>query len=584
MSDFSAEVGMRRSASRDAMAGPAAAPDAWSRLAPLLVFALALGIYLIGLGRSTGAFDEYYHVLAAKGWLATGTPRILDGLYTRAELYTILVAETFRLLGQSLWAARLPSALASAALVTALFLWLRAHAGPGAAWLGAALLAISPFTIESAHFARFYAVQCLTFLLGVIAVEMATAPGRRWPARVALGAFAVLSLALALYFQMTTAVGLVGLGVWLALGPGLAWLLTLRPRQRWLVALALVLLGLVMLAGVVASGLARELLFQFRYTPTWAQEGKNQVWFYYLQLLLNYPALLPFGPLLALLAVALRPRLGGLALAILGVALVLHSLAGLKSMKYLAYAFPFLWALVAVALVELWPGFRRFCGGLGHRLAVLVGRPGLGPALGVTIPALGLLFAVVANPAVAHSIALLAGLTLPGQEPPARWQKVAPILAPLARDAGIVVDTSELETLYYLGRHDVLISRSRLSEMPLFGRPNRAFEIDPRVGRPVIGEAPALARIMDCRASGLVVSSASRLASPLLVDPAIPHLLAERGQPVLLPPGSHILAWVWHTPAAALASKADCAVLAGVAGKAGAAATATAPADPSSSP
>ena len=91
------------------------------------------------------------------------------------------MAETFRLLGQSLWAAQLPSALASAALVTALFLWLRAHAGPGAAWLGAALLAISPFTIESAHFARFYAVQCLTFLLGVIAVEMATAPGRRGP-------------------------------------------------------------------------------------------------------------------------------------------------------------------------------------------------------------------------------------------------------------------------------------------------------------------------------------------------------------------------------------------------------------------
>ena len=174
---------------------------------------------------------------------------------------------------------------------------------------------------------------------------------------------------------------------------------------------------------------------------------------------------------------------------------------------------------------------------------------------------------MVANPAVAHSIALLAGLTLPGQVPPPRWQKVAPILAPLARDAGIVVDTSQLETLYYLGRHDVLISRSRLSEMPLFGRPDREFEIDPRVGRPVIGEAPSLARIMDCRATGLVVSSDSRLASPLLVDPAIPHLLAERGQPVLLPPGSHVLAWVWHTPAAALAPKAECAALTGVAGK-----------------
>ena len=576
MSSFSIDARARRPVSPDAAVRPA--PDAWHKLAPLLVFVLALGLFLIGLGRSTGAFDEYYHVLAARGWLATGQPRILDGVYPRAELYTILVAETFRLLGQSLWAARLPSALASAALVAALFLWLRAHAGSRVAWLGAALLAFSPFTIESAHFARFYAIQCLAFFLGVVAVEMATTPGRRWPARLSLAAFAVLSLALALYFQMTTAVGLVGLGAWLALGPGLAWLLSLRARHRWLVVGALALLGLVMLAGVIASGLVRELLFQFRYTPTWAESGKNQVWYYYLQFLLNYPALWTFGPLLALLAVALRPRLGGLALAVLGVALVLHSLAGLKSMKYMAYAFPFLWALSAVALVELWPGFRRFCRRLGHRLAGLLGRPRLDQPLGSTILASGLLFAVLANPGLAHSVALLAGLSLPGQEPPTRWQKVAPELAPLAHRVDIVVDTSELETLYYLGRHDVLISRSRLSEMPFFGLPTREFEIDPRVGRPVISEPSSLVRIMDCYATGLVVSSISRLHSTALVDPAIPPLLAQRGSPVELPPGSHIVAWTWHTPKAALAPRADCPTLPD-AEAAGAAAAA--PADPS---
>ena len=133
-------------------------------MAPLLVFAVACLVYSINLGRMAHP-DEYHHILAAQGLVATGEPRIAEGLYTRVFLQTWLVAKSFGIFGESLAAARVPSLVATSLLVALLFVWLRREAGTPAAWIGATLFGLSPFAVEMAQFCRFYALQSLVMVI-----------------------------------------------------------------------------------------------------------------------------------------------------------------------------------------------------------------------------------------------------------------------------------------------------------------------------------------------------------------------------------------------------------------------------------
>ena len=134
-----------------------------------LLFAAAVLIRLIDLDHLPRN-DELYTVLAARGWLTDGVPRIADGIYDRAELYTILVAQFFRVLGESLVVARLPSLLAGSGLVVAVFLWTRSVAGNAAAWIAALFVCLSPLEIQLSQYARFYTLFGLLFWLGATGI------------------------------------------------------------------------------------------------------------------------------------------------------------------------------------------------------------------------------------------------------------------------------------------------------------------------------------------------------------------------------------------------------------------------------
>src|SRR5690349_11806532 len=102
--------------------GFAAAPDrllgavGW----PAALFLLALLIAAVRIGHQP-EFDELYHVLAARGWLETGRFAIAEGEYNRTSLFTLLIAGLFRLFGESIVVARVPSVLAYAVLVAMFF-------------------------------------------------------------------------------------------------------------------------------------------------------------------------------------------------------------------------------------------------------------------------------------------------------------------------------------------------------------------------------------------------------------------------------------------------------------------------------
>ena len=80
--------------------------------APLVVFAIALIARLIGL-HHTPYVDELNHVMAAHSLLERGTLELAPGgePYTRARLFTYLVAALFRVFGESLAVARMPAVM-----------------------------------------------------------------------------------------------------------------------------------------------------------------------------------------------------------------------------------------------------------------------------------------------------------------------------------------------------------------------------------------------------------------------------------------------------------------------------------------
>ena len=81
---------------------------------------------------------------------------------------------------------------------------------------------------------------------------------------------------------------------------------------------------------------------------------RNQFWFYAEWLFLYYP--LPFLLILplALLALAAWPRPASLAACVFAVGFALNSFGGMKGLRYLVYALPFLFALWGMGLAASW--------------------------------------------------------------------------------------------------------------------------------------------------------------------------------------------------------------------------------------
>lgn len=529
-------------------AGRIASGQRW--LAPVLVFLGALALFCINLDDGLPVHDELYHLLAARGLLESGEPRIAEGLYERGYAYTWLVAQSFRLFGDGLFAARLPAAVSMALLVAALFCWLRARADDAAAWIAAVLFATSPFAVGTAQFARFYGPQSLLFFLGAVAAFEALRGPDGLARRSVLGLAGLACLAMAAHLQDTTILGIVGLAVWAVLAFGPPWLAdrTVAPSRKLLAIGTLAAAGLLALAGLWATGTLGNLWDRYRWAPLFNQGEAGQFWFYHGWLSLFYPSLWPATGLLGLLAVVARPGPGLLALVVFAVSFLLNSFAGPKSLRYLAYAFPFLFAVWGIGIAVLWPGLRdglrRIVEGLGPALGIAAGRAAV---LGRALAVCAIAFLLLANPAWLRTGTLLADISVPPEDPYIRWQPAAAALAPWLASAEVVITTAELETLYHYGRYDVLLSRSRMAELV----PDRRHEFgrDWRTGRPIIAEAATLARLMDCTASGLLISHRHHWKVTFQADAEAKALIEQRGTPLQLPPGSLMLAWTWQQPA-----------------------------------
>ncbi|MFZ1425976.1 MAG: hypothetical protein WAS21_04315 [Geminicoccaceae bacterium] len=518
--------------------------------APLVLFLGAAAIYSINLGHLPHP-DELYHILAAQGMVASGEPRIAEGLYTRTWLFTWLVARCFSLFGESLAVARLPALLPMAALVPLLFVWLRRVADARAAWLGTVLFALSPFAVEIAQFSRFYGLQMLSLFAAAVCAYDATEP-QPLARRLGLAVGGLACAALALYLQPTTFLGFAGIGLWLA-GVILLPILvsrTVPTQQKWALVGGLAGLACVALAALWLVGTLPGLWDLYRTTPIFNQGTESQFWYYHAWYSLLYPSLWPATGILALSAIAARPRPGAFLTIVFAVAFLLSSFAAAKNLRYIAYAQPFLFALWGIGLAAWWTPAERFLRELARSLRDAM--PRTWPArqrLGGALLAGAVCWLVLANPAWLRTSTILADVNIPPELPRTNWPAAKAALEPLLAEAGVVVTTEELGALYFLGRYDVRYSPSKLEE--LAPDQQHEFGIDHRTGRPVIATPSSLELLMECYTSGVVLGPIEDWGKPYKISNALARIITDRAQAVELPPRTRLFAYAWERPAGA---------------------------------
>ncbi|HEY2895989.1 MAG TPA: glycosyltransferase family 39 protein [Gemmatimonadaceae bacterium] len=525
--------------------------------APLAVFALALVVRLIGL-HHTPYVDELNHIMAAHSLLARGTFELTPGgePYTRARLFTYLVAGLFRVFGESLVVARIPAVLAGAALVTLLFVWVRSVAGRAAAWIAAMLFCFEPQSIYLSQLARFYTIQTLCFLGGAILIYRVVTDRTLGTARALRRSLAALLLfLLALHFQVISLVGIAGVLLWAIAD-------RVRPRlsspQMAFAVIGVAVIGLVALAAIARGAFANQLAL-FNYVDQWAAANRHNVRYYHDIFLDQYATIWTIFPLLVILAIYLNGRAATFALVPFLIAFVVHSLAAWKAERYLFSVMPMFFAVVGMGLAE---GARRVRPAFEGAVDWLAGGS-LGPRARsfaiATLFTLVALFAAFGNGATSYALKMMRvsdadwqlALLYRGQPD---WEAANAVLAPQVDSAAVVVSTSELKSLYYLHRADVLLSVDYLGDPR---HPGPEFTLFPKLARPVVSTTQSLDQLRACYATGLVLAEHGQWRTPWSVKSGVADYIETTLDQVHLAPSTRLLAYRWRTSIPD--STADCA-------------------------
>ena len=444
---------------------------------------LAALAFRLGLMTAAPEFDELYHVLAARSLNDIGELAILDGAYTRANLYTRGVAGIMSLVGDDgLTTARLLSLAFGCLLPAIVFLWVRSITDTLTAGIAAAFAVVWPQGILESQFVRFYAPHVFFFFAGAAAVWVAVERAITIPARVTWIVLALASWALALHLQINTLFGILGASAWVVPVLAMRWVPD-RHNQVRLLAAAVVAAILVVI-GAYATGLLGKAWEFYRWTPLHAAENRDYLGYYHNALYRLYPLLWWTIPAISLYALWSRPRLATYCLTIFLAGFLLHSFGGMKAHRYLSFVMPFLFVVWAIALA-----------GMASVIWVLLNRA-VRPAAARGLAAAGLLaalaFVSVTNGFVQKSVSFARGLDV---APRGDWRAAANVLEGWT-DATFVATTRELHMIQVLGDFDMLVSRQRLTELdppptspPISERADRSSAMMPACGpcSPAIG-------------------------------------------------------------------------------------------------
>ena len=536
---------------------PRAAPSRRALGLELLVIAIvALAVRLVDLGFPP-FIDELNHFLAAGSLLQDGTLAIGDGLpYDRGRLFTYLVAGFMGVFGEGLVIARLPAVISGVFLVCVLFAWLRRESGLAAAWTGGLLLALAPIAIYLSQWVRFYTLHALLFWVGSWGVyrlvTRADPVGRRW--WIAVGT--LVAFLVAFHLQITTLVGLGGVGLFVVIVEGSRLLAAVSdPRRRWLAIAAACGGVLVVLVGFQAAGLIDWLLMRAAMVDAWALEHATDTRFYHYLFVEQYGFLWVLFPVATLVALASRWRLGLLFAAVFGVAIVSHSLLAWKAERYLFYAMPALFGIWGLAAQEFVPWLWR------HLLdGTRTIRSWIPERVVQATVTLALLSAAAFATTGLDAYTTTRQIFVQGKEwspPPyyrgehlrghSDWEAARPLLEPISDSVQVVIGEPDLKMLHYLGELDFILYAGHLAGVTDGGRPTLSpeFSVFRKVGRPTISSPASIDLLISCYESGLIVAERHVWKWRWGVPEETAAFIREHTEPVELPDRTKLVAYRW---------------------------------------
>ena len=345
----------------------------------LLLLAISGGTFLrlYNIGRYGFWTDELFHVFAAKSYMADGSLRIPweKEEYIRALPVTMLTVQSFKLLGESEAAARLPFALANIAFILIAYGIIRQLFSRHVAVIFAASISLSIFAIQMSQecrmytlFQLFYFLMSIAFLYGFEPVETASggtsgAAKRRWSAAwAARSGMSVGFLALAVGFGIV-AVSLHDL-TYNFLFPVLAYCIVMllhrgRSAGPWgalrskygallvsvgALGLLFAVVRLPVIAGVIQVAIE---------APSWNRTPQSNLSYYHRVLTESHPFMWMIYPLGAFGAVYRYGRRGLFFILSFLVLFLLHCFAfGRVSERYIFHILPFFLVVGAIG-VEL---------------------------------------------------------------------------------------------------------------------------------------------------------------------------------------------------------------------------------------
>jgi len=517
------------------------------------IFLLALAVRLLGVSSNPVHVDEIYHLLAGRSWAEDGSFRMLDGEYLRGRGFTALVGATFQLFGRSdLYIARLPSVFAGALLTGALFYWLSRQASLRAGWLGALLFCFASYAIVNTQFTRFYALQALAVWLGSVLIYKALAIPKPKHAGWLVGGAAILFL-MAIHLQITTVIAMMALTVWAVIDLSSQKRVRDIAREAWADKRMrlVILLAAALFVGLVFA-FSGSLLHQFRFTPRWAAPDQNNYLYYFLEFFFTMPILWLFLPLAGALALARWPRPALFCIVMTAVPLILQSLGGMKSSRYVFYAFPFMFALwgmaAAVLLPALWKAMEQGVAALQKATARRFPARVVSALTGFLV-LVTLACAIIANPIYRTTAKSLIRDAVAGIRDPSRlvaappdqpWTDHASAVREAIGQPSVLLVGDDFNTMVYLHAYDLLINTHRVEDIP----PKGEFVLDPRTGRRAISKPENIAKVISCYGDGAIVVSNERWRTYIGVSNEAADTIEQLAQPVTPSiPGFHVFKW-----------------------------------------
>ena len=480
-------------------------------------------------------YDELLHVLAARGINETGVPAIADGLYTRAEGYTRLIAWITTFGDNELLMARLPALFFGMIATAMLTIWVGVRVGVTAAVAVALLFVISPMTLHSSVLVRFYTVH--TLVMSALLLFWYEASGWR---KSPIAGLVFIVVSLGLIFLGLQLHDLTKITV-LAGGTGLLALLMFDQRplvqdivMRKPVVTLLLVIGTALLLAVVFIKL--DVITMLRGTvPMWSVNKADNYAYYISALSVELPFLWPLFPLMAILAFYENPRITLFCLITLVVALVINSIAAQKATRYFYHAYPMICIIWAI-------GFQRLFVLVVTQLQQhLRWRVTTSVLVILTVLSLCLLSAHEIKRGV--KLVLARGQlddTIPVKSEP-DWNKAIEALEDLPSTVDTLVVTSGVKGIYTFGDYDYEMSTTVVQDTIT----GEDFGTDARTNRQVIGQPESVMKVIDVPGDELFILE-DRMVNQTYSSPvesiAVLNQRCERID--LTSTGSQLSAWI----------------------------------------